>query len=361
MTADLVVIGGGPLGLATALYADRAGLSVRVLEPRAGVVDKACGEGLMPGALTALQALGVDPPGRVLAGIRYTDGQRWATAEFPRGPGRGVRRTTLHGCLLEAAERAGVEVVTGAMEQIDQDESGVSVRIAGRATALRGSYAVAADGLHSPTRRALGLQGPARGRRRHGIRQHFRLTPWSGHVEVHWAERAEAYVTPVADDLVGVAVLTGARGSLEDHLAAFPQLVDRLAGATPASSPRGAGPLRQRVTSRVAGRVLLVGDAGGYVDALTGEGLAVGLAQAQVAVRALASGRPDRYPRWAHAVSWRGTALTAGLLAATGPTWARRRLLPATAALPWLFHRAVDELAHPGPGVAPARPSVDRG
>ena len=70
---DVVVAGGGPIGLAAALHAHRAGLSVVVREPRSGAIDKACGEGLMPGALAELAALGVHPHGRPLAGIRYLD------------------------------------------------------------------------------------------------------------------------------------------------------------------------------------------------------------------------------------------------------------------------------------------------
>ena len=71
---DLVVAGGGPIGLAAALHAHRAGLSVVVREPRTGPIDKACGEGLMPGAVAELAALGVHPRGRELSGIRYLDG-----------------------------------------------------------------------------------------------------------------------------------------------------------------------------------------------------------------------------------------------------------------------------------------------
>ncbi|MFC7642957.1 hypothetical protein ACFQX6_20145 [Streptosporangium lutulentum] len=100
-------------------------------------------------------------------------------------------------------------------------------------------------------------------------------------------------MTPVGDDLVGVAVLSSRRRGYPEHLADFPALVARLQG--PATTPvRGAGPLRQRVRARVAGRVLLVGDAAGYVDALTGEGVSLALLSAQALVGCLRAGTPKR-------------------------------------------------------------------
>jgi flavin-dependent dehydrogenase len=349
VSLDLLVVGGGPVGLATALYAVQSGLSVTVVEQRAGVVDKACGEGLMPGALAGLQALGVDPAGHDITGIRYLTPTRSVTAAFGRGPGRGVRRTVLNAALLDAAERAGAGLLRGTVVGLEQHDAAVIVHLDGGAR-LSARHVVAADGLHSPVRRLLRLQRPAGGRRRHGIRQHYRIAPWSDQVEVHWGRAAEAYVTPVGDDLVGVAVLTAARGPMSAHLAEFVSLAARVRGAQPIGTPRGAGPFRQRVRSRIAGRVLLVGDAGGYVDALTGEGLAIGLAQAQVAVRAVASGRPESYPRLARRAGLISSTLTHGLLAATATPTGRRLVLGAATGAPWVFSRAVDVLSGTGPG-----------
>ncbi|URN14562.1 NAD(P)/FAD-dependent oxidoreductase, partial [Streptomyces sudanensis] len=75
-----------------------------------------------------------------------------------------------------------------------------------------------------------------------------------------------------------IAILTTGRGPYDDHLAAFPALRKRLAGAQATGPVRGAGPLHQRSAARTAGRTLLVGDAAGYIDALTGEGIALALA-----------------------------------------------------------------------------------
>ena len=337
---DLIVAGGGPVGLASALYADRAGLDVGVVEPRDGVIDKACGEGLMPGAVAALAELGVDPDGHPITGIRYLAGERVAEAPFRHGLGRGVRRTTLQVALGEAVAKAVISIEHRAVRTVE--DRGDHLLVDGEPT----RHLIAADGLHSPIRRLLGLDEPSGNHRRYGLRRHVQVAPWSPFVEVHWSALGEAYVTPVADDLIGIAVLSEARLPYDELLASFPTLARRVAGA-PATRVLGAGPLRQRARRRVAGRVLLVGDAGGYVDALTGEGIALGLAQARAAVEAVRAGQPQRYELAARRLGWRHELLTRGLVTATRHPAVRRRVVPAAASLPWVFTAAVNQLARP--------------
>jgi flavin-dependent dehydrogenase len=347
-TKDIVVVGGGPVGLATALYARQSGMSVVVLEPRQGGVDKACGEGLMPGGVQALEGLGVRPAGQPLEGISYLAGQRQAHAEFSSGPGLGVRRTELHRALREEVSAQGIDVLPLAARAIAQEDGSVQVQTSGAAQSVgpvvSGRYVLAADGLHSWTRRALALQVPARGPQRYGQRRHYGIRPWGNHVEVHWGRHCEAYVTPVGPELVGVAILTARRAPFEYHLAEFPALQARLGNAPAATAAKGAGPLRQRSSRRVAGRVLLVGDAGGYVDALTGEGISLGLAQARAAVSAVAGGRPEDYERGWRQASWRYAVLTHTLVQATRPSWARQAIVPAAVAAPAVFRAAVNQL-----------------
>ena len=341
---DVAVVGAGPAGLAAAIRCARRGFRTVCFERQRAPVDKACGEGLMPAAVAALRALGVTPPGRPFAGIRYLAPGRAVAAEFRAGPGLGVRRTALHAALARRAVAAGVDLVPGTVRDVAQDEAGVTVD--GR----RARYLLAADGLHSPVRRALGLGLPPAGPRRFGLRRHYALVPWSPYVEVHWAGAAEAYVTPVADDLVGVALLTGADPadrvtSYDDLLDGFPALRARLRGAEPVTAVRGAGPLHQRARSPRHGRVLLVGDAAGYVDALTGEGLAVGLATARAAVAAVSEDRPEGYPAAWRAATRRYRWSAGALLAVASRPALRRRLVPAAAALPGAFRLAVDHVA----------------
>lgn len=334
---DLLVAGGGPAGLATATYAARAGLSVVVVEHRRGPIDKACGEGLMPHSLAHLDRLGVRAQGRSFYGIRYLDGRRTAEARFAHGPGRGVRRTVLHSALSEATVAAGVRIVHAEVGPVTQDATSVS------AAGWRARYLAAADGLHSPIRRALGLHAPEPRRRRWGIRRHVQIAPWSDCVEVYWGRDTEAYVTPVGEDCVGIAILKSTRGGFDEHLRQFPALMDRLHGL-PHGPDRAAGPLRQKVRDRRAGRVLLVGDAAGYVDALTGEGMGLAFGAAELLVNCVLQDRPQDYDRQWRSLTRRYRMLTAGLLHATGIRPVRASVTPVSAALPAVFSRVVNAL-----------------
>ncbi|MEU4211739.1 NAD(P)/FAD-dependent oxidoreductase [Streptomyces sp. NPDC026206] len=335
---DLLVAGGGPAGLAAGIHAALAGLEAVVVEPRSSPVDKACGEGIMPGGVSALCALGVQVPGRPLRGIRYVEGERSAEAEFRHRTGLGVRRTELHAALHLRAAELGVRVVPGRVTGVRQDAGGVS------AGGLTARWLIAADGLHSPVRRALGLELPSGPRpARYGLRRHYGVRPWTDCVEVHWSRHGEAYVTPVGDHLVGVAVLGRGRGGYEDRLASFPGLTPLLRGPWE-SAVRGAGPLRRRVRRRVAGRVLLVGDAAGYVDALTGEGIALALATAGAAVRCVASGRPQAYEAAWRRLTRRHRVLTECLVRACEHPRTAGLIVPAACRLPRVFAAAVHAL-----------------
>jgi len=336
---DLIVAGGGPGGLATAIYAAQAGLEAVVIERRTGPIDKACGEGLMPHTVKQLETLGVSLHGKAFRGITYLDSTHRVQANFRSGQGLGMRRTALSDALHEAASAAGVRVIRDDIGAVSQDASSV------RCGDLQARYLAAADGLHSPIRRSLGLDLPSRGRRRWGIRRHFQIAPWSDTVEVYWAHDTEAYVTPIAEDSVGVAVLTSRQGKFDDQLDALPALAARLRAA-PHGPDRAAGPLRQRVKSRTAGRVMLVGDAAGYVDALTGEGLGIAFGGAELLVKCVAADTPGEYDRqWRH-MSRRYRALTAGLLHASGCAPVRSMIVPAASALPKAFSGIVNLLAY---------------
>ena len=305
-----------------------------VAEPRVAPIDKACGEGLMPGGLTELMSLGIDPPGLPLRGIAYLTEHRRAEARFRECPGRGVRRTTLHAALAACAKEQDTEWISMRVTSVEQDASGVT------AAGVRTKWMVAADGLHSTVRRAVGIKAVAGIPRRYGVRWHFRVPAWSEFVEVHWSPWGEAYVTPVEPDLVGVAILSRHR----PDLAWFPRLAQRLRDAS-SGQPRGRGPLRQVVSRRVAGRVLLVGDAAGYEDALTGEGISLAVRQAGAAVTAIVDQTPSSYEAAWRRITRDYRLLTRALVLATAPQAGRRVIVPAATLLPGVFRRAVNTLA----------------
>ncbi|MEO1369556.1 MAG: NAD(P)/FAD-dependent oxidoreductase, partial [Acidobacteriota bacterium] len=314
---DLLVVGGGPAGLATVLDATRRGLRAAVIDRRRPPFEKACGEGLMPDGAEHLGRLGVAlPPHRPFRGIRYVDGDLRIDGRFPGAPGLGLRRTRLHAALVDAADGAGVDCRWGVRAEglRDQDTGRPTVLTSHGPMAAR--LVVGADGLHSKTRTWAGLAKPFTGRRRFGVRRHYGMAPWSDRVEVYWSDDAEAYVTPVGDDEIGVAVLwSGRKARFDTLLASFPELAQKLQGAVPISRDRGAGPLRQRVRSPLAGRVALVGDAAGYVDAITGEGLSLALHQSAALLDAFTEGALPSYPRRVKRVAFLPEALTHLLLA----------------------------------------------
>jgi flavin-dependent dehydrogenase len=344
---DVLVAGGGPAGLATAICCARAGLSVTVAEPRTVPVDKACGEGLMPSAVRRLAALGVRPEGHPLRGIRYLDSGHGADALFRGDGGLGVRRTALHAALSARAADLGIAMVPVRVTGFCQYDDHVTARggTGADANGFDARYLVAADGLHSSVRRDCGLDPPPARHRRYGLRRHYLMAPWTDLVEVHWTAHAEAYVTPVADDLIGVAILASpAQGGFESRLAAFPALRERLAGVAAASEARGAGPLRQNVRRRVCGRILLAGDAAGYLDALTGEGIGAALAQAEALAACLARDRPGEYEHAWRRVTRKSRALTSGLLWTRHQQFLASRIVPAASRLPWLFTAIVNQV-----------------
>jgi flavin-dependent dehydrogenase len=274
-----------------------------------------------------------------IMGITYRQGTRSVTHRFEGSPGRGVRRTALHDALSERAGELGVARMTTKVEHLEPTPDGVAV------AGVSARYLLACDGLHSTVARLTGLAMPTRRRsRRYGIRQHYALKPWGDTVEIHYGRHAEIYVTPLADNEVGIAMLGSQHTDFDAAIADIPELAARLAGAALSSSRRGAGPFRQRTRARTAGRVLLVGDASGYVDAITGEGLRLGFAQASAAVGCIIADDPQRYEvEWKRITRDFRVTTTALVRFATSPL--RRTIVPLSAALPGRFGAVVESLA----------------
>ncbi len=117
--SDVCVVGGGPAGLAAAIALRLEGFTVNVFDCAVPPIDKACGEGLMPDSLAALEAFGVKVPqgvGFPFRGVCFVDGKSRVAADFPNGNAIGLRRTVLHTLLVERAAMLGVGLHWGVKE-----------------------------------------------------------------------------------------------------------------------------------------------------------------------------------------------------------------------------------------------------
>jgi flavin-dependent dehydrogenase len=335
---DVLVAGGGPAGLAAAIAARRHGLSVVVADGAVPPIDKSCGEGLMPDGVEALHYLGITiPKGEAypFRGIRFVSDGIQAEAAFPRGPAYGIRRTHLHRIMVDHAAASGVHMlwqtaVTGLHPE--------GALVAGEL--VRARWVVGADGVSSRVRAWANLDrhewdatsdatldatqnAPQNKNLRFGFRRHYRVTPWTDFMELHWGRYCQVYVTPVSQEEVCVALVSSSPQMrlrpripgqpIEDALGEFPELAARLQAAEPASNERGAITVTRRLRHVFRDRTVLVGDASGGVDAITGEGLCLAFRQAALLGECLASGDLARYQK-SHRRLMRRPALMARMM-----------------------------------------------
>ena len=284
--ADVVIIGGGPAGLAAGIALRQKGADCLVIEALSPAIDKCCGEGLMPDAVNLLSSLGInisEADGYGFHGIRFCNALHAVDAVFSVGTGIGLRRTKLHWRLIERAIEAGVRIAWNTHPRL-VDES--SLLIDGRTFRFR--WLIGADGQSSGVRRWAGLNHLRRERLRFGFRRHYQVAPWSDYVEVHWGNTGQVYVTPVAADCVCIAFITSDQHhDRADFLAGFPAVAKKVKHAPLLSRERGALSATRKLRCVEKGSVALVGDASGSVDAITGEGLALSFRQARALADAI--------------------------------------------------------------------------
>jgi len=263
----------------------------------------------MPGGVSVLQRLGLAEAagGAPFYGVRYHFGDQTAEGRFPEADGqtvsgRGQRRKVLDHVLFKAAgETPGVTAHCGVRVDKPLVESGKVVGLLVEGEPRRARLTVAADGVHSRIRRFLGLDVPAR-RRRLGARVHFSLPlgrkqpPW---VDVFVSRGHEFYVTPLPENEVLVAVLADGEALEETIECAFgrwwrdqPVLASRLEGAEQVTSLLCSSPLACSARTGVAPGVVLLGDAAGFLDPITGGGMSQALMTAELLTSYLRKGLP---------------------------------------------------------------------
>jgi flavin-dependent dehydrogenase len=297
---EAVVVGAGPSGATTALLLARRGHEVILIDRARFPRDKACGEGVMPPGVAALRRMGlyqrvVATGARPLEGVTYRHQRIGVEVDVPfpvppdGGPaaGLGVRRTTFDAVLVDAVReepRAVVregERVTGLIRDPGGDVLGVGTTT----DEIRARVVIGADGLHSQTRAWTGLRARPQGRMRYGIAGHWQVdTGDCDGIRVTLAGGHEWYAAPVGPDLLLVSVLTHrSRPAMtaRHYEGAARRSIPTVANAALVSRPLGAAHFHQRARAVAEGRVFLVGDASGYDDPTTGDGIAIGMLLAE--------------------------------------------------------------------------------
>ena len=325
--SEVLIVGAGPAGLACAIASARQGLRVELIDAMQPPIDKTCGEGLTPGSLKALAAIGFDPDHDFnktetypLRGVRFIDDPASpardiiAEAAFPGGPGRGIRRTLLHQLLLDRAATHGVRFHWGNSVQSIAPGPASTLIHTNRQT-LRTRYLIGADGPQSRIAAWAGLNESSIHSRRVGLRQHYSISPWTSFIEVYWSDYGQAYATPVSATEVCIAFLATNRiGSPADALTHYPALQRHLARAQTSDRPRGAISLGRRLNRVTSGNIALIGDASGSVDAVTGEGLALCFRQAATLSLALKTNDLPAYQQAYRRLHRLPTLMSRGLL-----------------------------------------------
>jgi menaquinone-9 beta-reductase len=314
MDYEVLVVGAGPAGCLLALQLARAGRSCLLVDGKRFPREKVCGEGIMPHGVKILQQQGfgdlLKSRGYKFHGIRYTiPGGPKAAADFPRGDlhcgyGVAVRRYDLDLALIEKCQAQPlIDVKLGAyVKNVSWGLDGRPV-LSFRDCQRAGQIVVGADGIHSLVRRCAGLDKNRSRRPRWAVRGHFQHAPRAcpkAMVEVMMCDHRELYLTPVSDTVTGVIMtfenhflrLVGGRveAAIRDALANTKDGFCCTLSRAPAVSPiQAIGPLAVQARTATGQRLLLVGDAAGALDPITGEGISLAFSSSLLATETILS------------------------------------------------------------------------
>jgi menaquinone-9 beta-reductase len=306
---DALIIGASLAGSTAAVRLARQGFRVLLIDRQSFPRGKICGEGLMPAGVGLLGEVGVKA-GCVGQGARPFQGLRFLLPDtdlslnFPNyqdQPGWITPRINLDARLVEtAAAQRGVECRLGArLESLEAGPRQVAVRVReGRKThGFSCRLLIGADGVRSQVRRSVGISSWFPSRKRFALSACFSYLREAGNaVEIHCSRWGEAYVAPRATGQVRVTLLLSSRPGgglgggavqlLENALVGFPFLRGRLP-SSPLGTVSATAPLGVSVRRCHADRLLLIGDAAGAVDPVTGQGMSLALRDAKLAAEVL--------------------------------------------------------------------------
>jgi flavin-dependent dehydrogenase len=335
---EVIVVGAGPAGIVAAIAARRRGIQATVLDARNPPIDKPCGEGILPQGVAALRTLGISLPVESafpFRGIRFVDEEHSARADFAGPTGFSLRRVKLHQVLISHAIEAGVEFRWGA--RVTRISSGM-VTTAKEQLSYR--WLVGADGQNSQVRKWTGLDPRVVPVKRFGFCSHFRVRPWSDVAEVHWTRGCQIFITPMAGQEVGVAVISRDPGlRLEGVLPRFPFIEEKLRGATATTRELGDTTSLRILPAIARGNVALVGDASGTVDAVTGHGLSLSFQQAVSLAEAMKKNDLSHYQSAHRQIEAVPILMTRLMLLMAKNDWIRRRTIRLFQKTPGLFSR----------------------
>jgi len=336
--SEVIVVGAGPAGIVAAIAARRRGLGATVLDARIPPIDKPCGEGILPQGMAALKELGISLPAESahpFRGIRFVDREYSACADFAGAPGFSVRRLKLHQHLADQAIEAGVEFHWGA--RVVNFADGV-LTTANETFSYR--WLIGADGQNSQVRKWAELDPRFPRKKRYGFCSHYQIPPWSDAAEVHWSHGCQIFITPMAGREVGVAVISSdPKLRLAQALLHFPALAEKLRGLKMTTKEWGDATSLRILPSVTRGRVALIGDASGTVDAVTGHGLSLSFQQAIPLAEAMRRG-DLKYYQHAHAKIAAVPILMTRLMKLMSENdWIRRRTVRLFQKTPGLFSR----------------------
>jgi geranylgeranyl reductase family protein len=298
---DVLIAGAGPAGSIAAIVLARAGMRVVIVDRESFPRDKLCGDTVNPGALSLLESLGLSggPLSRApaLTGMRLTGPLSDTRARYGDGiVGRALRRRELDTWLLEEALRAGARFESALSVRapiVDGPVRGVVLAPRGdsaRQSRMPARLVIAADGARSTLARSLHLmRTPARPRRWAFGAYATGVEDVSDLGEMHVRPDVYVGVAPMSDDLANVCVVTGPRpagkGPIDvmHRAIAAVSLADRFRRARFVAAPKVLGPLASDVSTPGVEGLLLAGDAAGFVDPMTGDGLSLAMRGAVLA------------------------------------------------------------------------------